>query len=145
MKVDGFYSLVASFNNPYPNKRVESITFTSSWMAGGGRQVSVNAVSIEEESRTETIAIGKVLTAGDWIFGFEQTDLINSTEYNYEFRCVDDSGNTFAVVSSQGQRIRLEGDTVCSSVDVVWSLKESPTFVVSNQPAIHSISFVRAD
>ena len=144
-KPDGFIYLVGSFNNPYPHKRVESITFTSEWMLSGGNRPRVSAVSIEEGSRTETIAIGKILTAGDWIFGFEQTDLINSTEYNYEFRCVDDSGNTFAVVSSQGQRIRLEGDTVCSSVEVVWSLKESPTFVVSNRPAIHSVSFVRAD
>ena len=129
--------------NPYPNKRVTSFRYNTSSRGHYIRQITT--VSVEEAEQVESVNIGRTLTAGDWIFGFEQTGLSNSTEYNYEFRCVDDSGNTFAVVSSQGQRIRLETDTVCSSVEVVWSVKDSPTIIPYNRPAISSISFVRAD
>jgi hypothetical protein len=137
------YSGTKTVTNPYPNKRVASFTYNTS--SRGHFINSIIAVSVEEDEQVESVNFGKTLTAGDWIFGFEQTDLLNSTEYDYEFRCVDASGSIFAILSSQGQRIRLEADTVCSSVEVVWSAKDSPTVVSSNSPAISSISFVQAD
>ena len=129
--------------NPYPNKRVVSFTYNTS--PGGHVIDRINAVSVEEEEQVESVNFGETLTAGDWIFGIKQTDLLNSTEYDYEFRCVDASGSIFAVLSSQGERIQLETDTFCSSVEIVWLAKDSPTVVPSSSPAINSVSFVQVD